>query len=468
MKPLLALRLLRSEGPRALCDRASDRLAEARRRRSFRPAAAPPQGFAAAVLNLSATPPAPRLGGVQAQLLLRLDAEAERRPVALLYAEARAGSAPSVRGRADYRLELSAPGSPDLGRCALALPGAPPSAVALDDPAFEEAVGRAAGWARAAALHVEGLAGLPLGSLLRLRQSGLRLILALHDFSAFCPRPHLFEETVPRRFCCYSRDRERCRACLAATWPTLDAAFQERRRELSRQLLAAADALIFPSSFLAGAYGELFGGEGAARVRIQAPAGQAPHSLAAPPTAPPGRQLRHAAFVGSVQAHKGALVFADAVERLAAAGHRLRFTVYGGGEPAILARLRRLPGVRVRGYFRAGALPALLRADRVDLALLLSIVPESYGLTLDECAAAGVPAAAFDLGALGERLRATGGLLLPAGGGTAAVADLLADLLAGRAQLPAPPPAGAQLSAGAAAAACLDLYRELGLTLPGS
>ena len=32
-----------------------------------------------------------------------------------------------------------------------------------------------------------------------------------------------------------------------------------------------------------------------------------------------------------------------------------------------------MPGVRVRGYYRAGALPALLRRDGVDLGLLLSI-----------------------------------------------------------------------------------------------
>src|SRR5258708_7745633 len=74
-------------------------LAGARRRRSFRPAAAPPPGFRTAVLNLAAAAPAPRLGGVQAQLLWRLAAEAAERPVALLYPE------PAAAG-GGYRLEL--------------------------------------------------------------------------------------------------------------------------------------------------------------------------------------------------------------------------------------------------------------------------------------------------------------------------------------------------------------------------
>ncbi|HEX6862367.1 MAG TPA: glycosyltransferase, partial [Thermoanaerobaculia bacterium] len=107
-----------------------------------------------------------------------------------------------------------------------------------------------------------------------------------------------------------------------------------------------------------------------------------------------------------VQAHKGALVFEEVAKRV-----DLRWTVYGGGDPELLTRLRRLPKTRVRGYYRAGTLPRLLRRDGVDLALLLSIVPESYSLVLDECAAADVPVIAFRLGAVGDRL--TSGRLVP-------------------------------------------------------
>jgi hypothetical protein len=103
-------------------------------------------------------------------------------------------------------------------------------------------------------------------------------------------------------------------------------------------------------------------------------------------------------------------------------------------------------------------------------------------LTFDECAAAGVPVIAFDLGAPAERIAAAGsGLLLasfladdhPATAG-AALAALLGDLLDGR--LPMPPPAtpaapGDPQGLGpAAAAACawMDLYRDLGLPRPGT
>jgi glycosyltransferase involved in cell wall biosynthesis len=105
----------------------------------------------------------------------------------------------------------------------------------------------------------------------------------------------------------------------------------------------------------------------------------------------------------------------------------VRFTVFGGGDAGLLARLRRLPRVHVRGYYRAGSLPELLRHESVDLALLLSIWPESYGLTLDECRAAAVPVLAFDHGAIAERIRAEGGgVLVPPGAGASGVAAALA------------------------------------------
>jgi glycosyltransferase involved in cell wall biosynthesis len=384
----VAWQVLRTEGLLAVRDRALDRLAEARRRRSFAPA---PPGWRPApipVLHLSATPPAPRLGGVQTHLLRRLETDS-----ALLYPEADG-----------WRLEVQ-------GR-SMTFPGGPPSPIALDDEAFERAVRSAVGSLGATALHVEGLAGLPPRSLLRFQD--LDLIVSLHDFAAFCPRPHLLEQPH-LRFCRYSRDLARCGSCLRQNWPVEDA-FQASRRALEAELLASASNLVFPSEFLRRTYAELFPGLPPERQRVAAPG----PGLATLPSRKPGR-VRHAAFVGSVQPHKGALVFEEVVRRLQGEDG-LRWSVYGGGDPEILGRLRRLPRVRVRGYYRSGTLPRLLRRDGVDLALLLSIVPESYSLVLDECAAAGVPVVAFDLGAVGERLPGLGaGRLVPLEEGAAGV-----------------------------------------------
>jgi glycosyltransferase involved in cell wall biosynthesis len=462
-----AWRVLRAEGLQAVADRAADRLAESRRARSFTPA---PSGWRPAapvpVLRLLATPPAPRLGGVQAQLLARLTAEARLGPVALLYP---AGSA--------WRLEVEAGGE----RRAVTFAGGPPPPAALEvnlevdlevtleDAAFEAAVRAAAALTGARALHAEGLAGLPFTSLRRLRGPDLRLIVSLHDFAAFCPRPHLLEHPS-LRFCDYSRDLDRCGRCLGQSWPLLPdrAAFQAARREVAAALLAEADAVVFASDFLFRAHRDLFPDLAVERSRVIAPAaGGRPGGIPAGPARPAG-PLRHVAYAGSVQSHKGAEVFVEVVRRLAGdvgkVGEALRWSVYGGGDADLLARLRKLPGVRVRGYHRSGSLSARLVRDRVDLALVLSIWPEAYNLVLSECRLARVPALAFDHGAVADRIRAEGGgLLVPPEAGAEGIAEALRTLLREGKAPEVPAGAAARIpDAAAAARAVREVYASLG------
>jgi glycosyltransferase involved in cell wall biosynthesis len=433
-------RVLRAEGLAALRDRIADRLRESLRRRSFRAAADGRLGAAPIpVLNVLSTGPNPRLGGLQSQLLTRIEAEAARRSLALLY--------PEPEG---YRLEVASGGR----RLALALSGSPPSPVALRDEAFEQAVEKAASEVGARALHVEGLSAIPLGSLSALMASGLELVLSVHDFSLFCPRPHLLEEPAAR-FCGYSRDPERCGRCLARDWP-VGPGFQGERRAVAHEVLRAARAVVYPSDFLRGRHLELFPGLDEGRQRVIEPSVPG----GAPPGSPRNGPVRHVAYIGQVLPHKGARIFEEVIQRLPPGSHPdLRWSAYGGGDAGLLQRLRGLPRVRVRGYYRSGSLVDRLRKDGVDLALLLSIVPESYSLALSECRAAGVPVVAFDHGAIAERIRRQGGgLLVDPAAGAAGVAAAVAALANGT-RVPAAPPFSPPL----AAEAFQELYRELGL-----
>lgn len=444
---LTAGRVLRAEGLPALRERLSDRWRERSRRLSFRDAGSPLGLSPNPVLNLLSTAPTPWLGGLQVQLLHRIETEAGRRPLALLYPEPGA-----------WRLETAENGR----RLSLRIEGgAPPSPVTLTDEAFERAVSRAAGEVGARALHVEGAAALPLGSLLALVRGGLRLILSVHDFGLFCPRPHLLEQPQSR-FCGYSRDGERCARCLARDW-AVPVDFQEVRRELAAALLQAAGAVVYPSDFLRRRHLELFPGLAPERQRVIEPSGPANA-----PTPASDRPVRHVAYIGSVQPHKGAQVFEEVVRRLPPETcPDLRWSAYGGGDPELLLRLRRLPRVKVRGYYRTDSLIERLKRDQVDLALLLSIVPESYSLALSECFAAGVPVVAFDHGAIADRVRKRGGgLLVEPGAGAAGIAPVV-EALANGLRLP-PPPSPLDEARDAAvnggdALAYGDLYRELGL-----
>lgn len=413
----VAWRVLRAEGVAAVRDRTADRLAETVRRRSYAPA---PPGWRPEepipVLLLSATPPVPWMGGVPTQLRTRLEAEARGRSVALLYPTGPAGNR--------WRLEIRS----GAERWFLELSGT-----------VDEAVRQTAQRIGARAIHVDGLAGLPPDALLRLAREGLSLLLTLHDFAALCPQPHRVE-------------RPEIRSCPACPAPV----HCESRRAVVADLLAAARAVVFPSDFMRRVHAELFPGMEGGHWRVLEPPIV---STVAWPRQPPG-PLRHVAFLGSVQPHKGSVIFRQARQL---AGEGLRWSAYGGGDAGELRELRRL-GVRVRGYYRSGSLPALLRRDGIDLALLLSTVPESHSLVLSECVAAGVPVVAFALGALAERVPLLGaGRLVPLEQGAEGIAAVLREMRRDS------PPAVAEESARlltdpvSAAAGHLALYRELGM-----
>jgi glycosyltransferase involved in cell wall biosynthesis len=378
--------VISSEGVTAAVNRVFDRLAERRRLGTFEPISATKlqqaEGFVKPpVMNLSILPPFPNRGGSQLQLLDRLREERRHRTVALLYPVSTV-----------WRLEVSA------GDRRWILKGPESNA---SDTSLTEAVG----WARrtlgTATIHIENLAGLPLNQIPALANDG-PLIISVHDFTGYCRRPHLMEQPQSV-FCDYSSDTERCRSCLARDWQLPPNAV-EIHRDRARKSLTAATHLVFPSRFLKDRYLELFSDlELETRSRVIEPATKIhlPSMIRRPH--PP-----HVAFVGGIKGHKGGDLVAQTAERLREHHEDLLLTSYGDGDRDLIRRIRRTARVRVHGFYRGGELPRLLVRDEVDVAIMPSIWPESYGLVVDECLHARVPVVAFDLGAIGPRLRRLG------------------------------------------------------------
>lgn len=401
-------RVISSEGVTAVLNRVLDGFAERQRLRRFEPISAaelprtnrftkPP------VINLSVLPPHPNRGGSQLQMLDRLREEQLRRSVALLYPLADV-----------WRLEISAGGQGWI----LEGPESHPSNEALND---------AVSWARDTlgtdAVHIENLALLPLGLIPSLAEDG-PIIVAVHDFTGYCRRPHLMEKPHSV-FCDYSSDPTRCRNCLGHDWQLPpDAA--EVHRHLARQALMAADRIIFPSEFLKEQYSRLFTDlDLETRSRVVEPATEVHTTAGIHRPHPP-----HIAFVGGIKGHKGGALVVKTAVRLREHHASLCLTSYGDGDPELVRRIKRTARVRVHGYYRSGELPRLLVRDEVDVAILPSIWPESYGLVVDECLRARVPVVAFDLGAIGPRLNQLGvGRVVPATTGAEGLATAAVQLL---------------------------------------
>jgi glycosyltransferase involved in cell wall biosynthesis len=220
-------------------------------------------------------------------------------------------------------------------------------------------------------------------------------------------------------FCFYSHDLDRCHRCLRQTWDVaLDA--QAERRALARQLLTAAKGLMFPSQFLLDQHRELFSLPQLTGEIIE------PGVPAMVHAGVPGRAI---AYAGSVKRHKGAHLLPDLARLLPNAD----LHIFGGGDEDLLRAARRVPNIKVHGYYRSGTLPSLLARHRIGLIIVPSIVPESFGLVLSEAWLAGIPVVAFDLGAPAERIRREGGgWLAPIESGGVGLARIIEQWKAGR------------------------------------
>jgi glycosyl transferase family 1 len=357
--------VIRGEGIASAVRRTSERIGDAVHGAALRARGAFAGDAEAAILNVAASGTSLRLGGLQAQLAARLDAERAFRSVALV-----------------------SPGVLDLSR--------PARHTRRVSPRIETAIREAIVITGARTIHFEGMHGVPFAEALRLIDDGFDVIVSVHDFSLFCARPHLIEEPAGN-FCFYSQDFDRCHRCLSQTW-SVGPNEQRDRRDVARQILAAAKRTIFPSQFLLDQHRELFSLPDLAGVVIEPGVRVADRDVRA---ATPARAI---AYAGSAKRHKGAHLIAELARRTGAALH-----IFGGGDEDLLRGLRALPNVAVHGYYRGGELPSLLRRHGIGLVIVPSIWPEAHCLVISEAWLAGAAVVTFDLGAQAERIRAHGG-----------------------------------------------------------
>ncbi|MDD3661854.1 MAG: glycosyltransferase [Candidatus Dojkabacteria bacterium] len=101
------------------------------------------------------------------------------------------------------------------------------------------------------------------------------------------------------------------------------------------------------------------------------------------------------AFVGNYERYKGSHIFEQVVTQL---GHQHCWFIFG----VVKDPVRQLDGIRTYGVihkqFPWGGLPRMLRRNKVDVALLLSMLPESFSMTFFETISAEIPVIASDKG----------------------------------------------------------------------
>ncbi len=119
----------------------------------------------------------------------------------------------------------------------------------------------------------------------------------------------------------------------------------------------------------------------------------------------------NAAYLGGVTPAKGS----GALKQLLAIKNApFNLFIYGEvGDPTVRAQ-RGADNVFFSGVYQKDDIFDLLKASRIDVALILPVWGETFCYTLSEAWACGIPVIGTDIGAVGERIRSTGaGWLVP-------------------------------------------------------
>jgi len=239
----------------------------------------------------------------------------------------------------------------------------------------------------------------------------------VHDYGWFCPRLSLLG--AHDRYC-GEPDLPDCEDCVADLGHFLREDISVAAlRERSAMFLANARAVVAPSVDAATRMRRHFG-----QLVPSVVAHEDDTLIEGPARRRHVRGPHRVCVVGGIGLHKGYAVLLSCARDAARRDLDLEFRLVGHSidDERLLATGR----VFITGRFKQPEAVALICAQEADLGFVPSIWPETWCLSLGDIWRAGLPAAAFDLGAPAERIRRTGrGFLLPLGLGAGAINNAL-------------------------------------------
>jgi glycosyltransferase involved in cell wall biosynthesis len=281
-------------------------------------------------------------------------------------------------------------------------------------------------------VHVHHLTGFGMGALRAIAESGVPVVMTLHDYWPLCPRGQMLRTDG---VVCARPEDDACGGCLRATFPHLvpsatgpqagpsgetvetDPAAAAARTAFALEMLAVPGRLFTPSSAARDVYvaaglepgrievcengveAETLAGEVARLRRADALA------IAGGAGGPRSGAPLRLGVLGTVLPSKGVLELAGAF--VAAEIEGLTLEVHGAlpgyhGDTSYVDALRALaaehPAVRLHGAYAREELPRILAG--LDAVAAPSRWNEVFGLTVREARAAGLPVLVSDAGAL--------------------------------------------------------------------
>ena len=301
--------------------------------------------------------------------------------------------------------------------------------LSFDLPADIEILAKLLGRLRIERVEVHHFLGLPAAVLELALNLAVPYQVFIHDYAWICPRITLLDGAG--RYC-GEPALAVCEACVAQHGTALTEAIGvSHLRERSARIFKAAQRIVAPSEdarrrlqrYLPDVNIEVMPWE----TEAEAGAGAQPIAQefagARAPGGARGGPVR-VALPGAINTPKGYDVLLACAQDAAQRALPLEFVVIGYSRDD--AALRATGRVSVTGPYEEHELPALLERERGDVVWFASIMPETWSYTLTQAMRHNRPIAAFDIGAIAERLASRNDrLLLPLGEHPSSINDAL-------------------------------------------
>jgi GT2 family glycosyltransferase len=241
----------------------------------------------------------------------------------------------------------------------------------------------------------------------------------IHDYIWYCPRITLLDKAG--RYC-GEPDLKTCQSCVDANGGRLnDNLTVAKLRARSESWLRAAREITVPSPSVARRMEAQFAN---LKFRIEPLENDIPSRTHVAAEFEPTKRIK-VALIGAIGDHKGYKILLAMAKDAAKRNLPLEFVVIGFTKNDLA--LEKTGKVFITGRYDEGDVKGLVARELPNLFLFLSVFPESWCYSLTHAMRAGIPIAALDLGAIGDRLRGISGdnLLFPISLSPARICDRL-------------------------------------------
>ncbi|WP_419419959.1 rhamnan synthesis F family protein [Legionella sp. D16C41] len=221
----------------------------------------------------------------------------------------------------------------------------------------------------------------------------------MHDYFTLCPSPHLVN--MSGQYCEVPQDATICSQCLKGNLSWYPAWYPRKEqpkdiinwRQPFLDLLAAASILTFFDQASVDIFRRAFHIE-SQKIRI------VPHEIDYfvwnKPIALEGPL--HIGILGTLNSIKGSSIVQELGHYISTNHLSTKITVVG---PSV----ELLPEITIYGPYEPNQLPSIIEKNKINVVLVPSIVPETFGYTISEAIKMKLPIVAFDLGAQGNRVK---------------------------------------------------------------